>query len=568
MSQVLDALNTFQRNVTAAGDSNGVRTDGFSVTQVNSLKLATEICGALSLIGSVCIIGVFVFYPRYRNSTTKLTVLMAFADLLSIIAKVLGRAGPNAGVNSVLCQGQAFLMQWGDIASLLLTAIMALNVFIVIQRKESTTFVSRWYVFYALFAFVPTFFGALVPIFVSTPTQGRMYGDADVWCWVTSEYKLLQLFMFFVPMAIIFVFNIVVYVCTGRRIWLESKAPTMYSSEKKNALHAYRTIYAKNVSIYLLAYFITWTPSLINRLYEFTHSEKEPFVLALLMSIFSPLRGFTYACAFAYSTIFVNLAAQKARNNRVPEGVNNTIKSFYGGDEAKDNKIDLDRDDDSTLAPDMSEYNPKYRYSVSEYSPEYYSHKRSNTQSTLPTPPSLSVPPSSHYDTSREKKAKAVERWYQKHDVGSEEIVLAKPSQEIYRPQQIVEDARNSPISSRHDQQTYGRSNGHGDRFIQPHSRSRSDDTVGSYYSDAYSHGYTQSPDQIDDTRSSYFQSRYFSNGVDSLPAGLKSPAWDVQDQGFERHAERRSEYEGTSWEEEEEVQRHQRLEQERRWRR
>jgi hypothetical protein len=64
---------------------------------------------------------------------------------------------------------------------------------------------------------------ALIPLAFKTPSGGPFYGAGDMWCWISSELPMAQLFLFYVPLWVIFAFNLVIYVTVGRHIWKRAK---------------------------------------------------------------------------------------------------------------------------------------------------------------------------------------------------------------------------------------------------------------------------------------------------------------------------------------------------------
>lgn len=210
-----------------------------------------------------------------------------------MVVKGLGRLGPAAGNASLLCQAQAAIMQWGDISSILWISVMSGNVLLVLCFKKGLTDLREYEKWYLLLCYGLPIFLAVPPLFVRDPL---MYADTNLWCWISDDYKDLRMYLFFIPLWIIFFLNVAAFLTAGHTFW---KRSAELRGASKNSLFTYRKTYAQNISIFIVAFIITWTPSTISRVYTFVNGNPS-FPLSLCQSIVSPLRGFINFIAFFY----------------------------------------------------------------------------------------------------------------------------------------------------------------------------------------------------------------------------------------------------------------------------
>jgi hypothetical protein len=83
----------------------------FSEAELQAFQLAERVGASLSLAGSAMVIVTFCGWPVFRKPIRRLIFYATFGNILSAVAILIGYAGVKAGINSVLCQLQAFFIQ-------------------------------------------------------------------------------------------------------------------------------------------------------------------------------------------------------------------------------------------------------------------------------------------------------------------------------------------------------------------------------------------------------------------------------------------------------------------------
>lgn len=76
---------------------------------------------------------------------------------------------------------------------------MALNVYLTFYHKYDERMLRRMEIPYLLGCYGVPFVVALTYIFIQNARQGRMYGDALLWCWVSSGWDIWRIATFYAP---------------------------------------------------------------------------------------------------------------------------------------------------------------------------------------------------------------------------------------------------------------------------------------------------------------------------------------------------------------------------------
>ena len=82
-----------------------------SPAQLHSLEVTERVASCLSLAGVTFIILTFAFFPAFRKPVNRLIFYASWGNLMGNAATLISQSGTKAGVNSALCQFQAFLIQ-------------------------------------------------------------------------------------------------------------------------------------------------------------------------------------------------------------------------------------------------------------------------------------------------------------------------------------------------------------------------------------------------------------------------------------------------------------------------
>lgn len=76
---------------------------------------------------------------------------------------------------------------------------MAVNVWLTFYRKVDAHGLRRMEKWYLLVCYGCPLIPAVVFVFVDSPTRGRVYGDAKLWCWITPNWSAFRFALFYGP---------------------------------------------------------------------------------------------------------------------------------------------------------------------------------------------------------------------------------------------------------------------------------------------------------------------------------------------------------------------------------
>ncbi|RKP07306.1 hypothetical protein THASP1DRAFT_24525 [Thamnocephalis sphaerospora] len=256
----------------------------------------------------------YAFLPRFRNGTAELVAYMAFAELVSMSAYAIGQLGFRHGSDSALCQWQGAAQQVGDLSTIFWTLCIAISLYLIMFRgwsiPQTTRLHKRHYM--AFCTSVPLLVG-LVPLALRDSSGRPFYGESNLWCWIASYYPAARIYLFYVPLWVVFVFNLTIYILVGVNVWRRA-----HQQQKTN------------VSLYLIAYILARTPATINRVYSLVNPDAEPvFTLNLLHSLFTPATGLINFVVYAYIGWIGNIIRPPSQRAPSTIPIGSTHHAFY-----------------------------------------------------------------------------------------------------------------------------------------------------------------------------------------------------------------------------------------------
>ena len=76
---------------------------------------------------------------------------------------------------------------------------MACNVYLTLFKKYNAQQLKALEWRYHLLCYGAPFVVALAYCFVDTQNKGKIYGPAQLWCWIAGDWAFLRLVTFYVP---------------------------------------------------------------------------------------------------------------------------------------------------------------------------------------------------------------------------------------------------------------------------------------------------------------------------------------------------------------------------------
>ncbi|KAF3921420.1 hypothetical protein ABW21_db0202311 [Orbilia brochopaga] len=187
--------------------------------EIGTIEAVQRMSSILSIIGALFIIITFLASRRFHKPINRLAFYAAIANILSTVATTIARAGPLSGQGSGLCNMQGLFIQSFLPSDALFIAFMALNVYLTVNFKFSTSQLRKLEPYYVAFSFGMPLLSGLILMWVRAPGKGPIYGDATLWCWISEEYDVLRLAVFYAPVWLIILITLILYVSAGKTVF-------------------------------------------------------------------------------------------------------------------------------------------------------------------------------------------------------------------------------------------------------------------------------------------------------------------------------------------------------------
>lgn len=76
---------------------------------------------------------------------------------------------------------------------------MAVNVYLNVFKKYNAQQLKALEWRYLLLSYGVPFIVAFVYCFIETQSRGKIYGPAQLWCWIASDWAFLRIALFYAP---------------------------------------------------------------------------------------------------------------------------------------------------------------------------------------------------------------------------------------------------------------------------------------------------------------------------------------------------------------------------------
>ena len=188
-------------------------------SQINAFQITERVTSIFSLFGILFILATFLLARGFDKPINRLIFFASWSNLGMNIACLIGQDGITAGVNSSLCQFQAFAIQMFLGVDVFWALCMAVNVYLALfqgwtaQRMRAL----EWKYFAGCYgaAFIPAF----VYLFINTNSRGRVYGPALLWCWVSPNWDFLRVATLYGIVWVAIIFAFIIYTLAFTKVW-------------------------------------------------------------------------------------------------------------------------------------------------------------------------------------------------------------------------------------------------------------------------------------------------------------------------------------------------------------
>lgn len=256
-------------------------------TQINALNITIFTTGAIGIASTFYLIYfLFANHRMLRNPTGRLTVSLAFCDLVNGIFKTIGRSWLNQGA---LCSFQAFVLgQFALSEWIICTLIAGYSVMTVCYGKSINYFKKTEGLFLASVFLVP------LPFSITSIALPNILGDASLYCWISNaNASTYQLYLYTIP--ILFLLCVNLYCVFAISV-------VSYKYGQSN-IFGETVTYKRYLMIrffgYELLFWVSYFPTIINRIAS-AISGVSSFPILLLQATISPLQGAFHLAIFSY----------------------------------------------------------------------------------------------------------------------------------------------------------------------------------------------------------------------------------------------------------------------------
>ncbi|KAI2471878.1 family A G protein-coupled receptor-like protein [Annulohypoxylon bovei var. microspora] len=189
---------------------------------LNAISVIERVGSVFSMLGCLFVILTFTFSKAFHKPINRLVFYASFGNLMTNIGSLLSRKYVFE-IDTFGCQFQAFLIQMFLPADALWTLAMAFNVYLTFYHKFDAARLRKMEIYYLLLCYGIPFVPALTYVFVRTEKSGRMYGNATLWCWVSSEFDIFRIATFYGPVWVVILLTMFIYIRTGGEIYRKRK---------------------------------------------------------------------------------------------------------------------------------------------------------------------------------------------------------------------------------------------------------------------------------------------------------------------------------------------------------
>ncbi|KHO02063.1 G-protein coupled receptor [Metarhizium album ARSEF 1941] len=197
----------------------GRLSDGqLSEDQLNAICVIERTCSVLSLLGCVFIIVTFCSSAAFRKPINRIVFYASLGNMLANVGTIMSVSYLHR-LDSFGCRLQAFLLQLFMPADAFWTLSMAVNVYLTFYHRFDAQRLRNMELCYLLGCYGIPSVPALAFLFARNKLGQRIYGNATLWCWISTDYDVLRVATFYGPVWVVILVTLSIYVRAGRTIY-------------------------------------------------------------------------------------------------------------------------------------------------------------------------------------------------------------------------------------------------------------------------------------------------------------------------------------------------------------
>ncbi|KAL7924455.1 hypothetical protein ACQKWADRAFT_269252 [Trichoderma austrokoningii] len=190
-----------------------------STRQIEILITIERTGAGLSMAAITLTLLSFLLFKKLRTTPNIFIVLASIANAGASIASMIGYDGLDMGEESTLCQGQGFIFEWFMQSDPWWSFAMAFNVFLVFFNNANPAVFRKRIWIYCLICFGGPLIPAIVLVSIHDDAKGPVFGNAALWCWIDSNWSLVRLYAYYIPIWICIFGSILIYVAVGYHVF-------------------------------------------------------------------------------------------------------------------------------------------------------------------------------------------------------------------------------------------------------------------------------------------------------------------------------------------------------------
>ena len=275
------------------------------------ITLTLYITCTLSIIGCIFIISAY-FCLKLKHFAYRLVVYLAISDLIHSICLMLPITEP-------WCRMQAWLLEYSSLSSIFWSSLMAYSLYEAVIHLNSN--IERYEKRYLVVGFfIPTLISSL-------PEISQAYGYSQGWCWIDDHDHdfLYRIFCFYLILALVFCFNIFIYI----RVWKKIYNEVLFNLQDEEASKQNSDLVLR-LKLYPLVLLISYLPVLSKRVYETIFPGHYIFWMAWAAGVLMSLLGFFDAIVYGFGRDVRSSLKELCRSrSRSLSGIH--ITSYFSG---------------------------------------------------------------------------------------------------------------------------------------------------------------------------------------------------------------------------------------------
>ncbi|KAL3895774.1 MAG: hypothetical protein SGCHY_004494, partial [Lobulomycetales sp.] len=134
---------------------------------------------------------------------------------------------------------------------------------------------------------------------------GRVYEPLGVWCWISPNYSIWRLFLFYGPIWLVFLYNVTAYSIIGIKLYQLSR-PLAGSAKHGRRSSRPTGRFVTKTLVYMIAFVVNWVCSTGNRVQNLVSPEHTIYWRAFSQAVTLPLQGALNAIIYFCFAVFLD----------------------------------------------------------------------------------------------------------------------------------------------------------------------------------------------------------------------------------------------------------------------